>query len=442
MKSIRFFLIIVILSTITLMAFLSAINGYRDSMNMIEQLFDSELVIKAEILAAMYSDEHSEPRQTAQNDITFDMYSFQIWQDRRLLSRSLNTPMTPVTEFKPGFQNRNFSNHRWRIYSVYHPAADAWIFSAERIDNRHSLAENIILEALVPVVIMIPVLGILIWYIVNYGLSPLTKLATELNTKRANDLSPLTLEKQPLELVQVVNSTNDLLIRLKASFIREKRFAADAAHELQTPISALKIHLYNLSKTFPADVHSFEQLKSAVDRMGQLIEQILNLNRTAPGHYLGQFTRVDIYDLAQEVISREHHFFEQKKIQLTFKGNHCQLECEPLALDILLQNLLSNACKYTPEGGLVFVSINCNSRFVQLQVEDSGPGVTAKLHERLFDRFYRLDGDCHKSGTTGCGLGLAIVKQIVELHHASIKLGQSSLAGGLRVNIVFPREKK
>jgi len=442
MKSIRLFLIIIILSTITLMVFLSALSGYRDSMTMAEQLFDSKLVNKADIISMMFSAPHPEAQETKHIIATSDMYSFQIWQDSLLLSHSLNTPKSPIAHFKPGFQDGNFLNHRWRIYSVYNQISNVWVFTAERMDIRYDLAENIILEAVVPVVIMIPILGILIWTIVSYGLLPLKKLATELSTKRADDLSPLSIEKQPVELIQVVNSTNDLLLRLKSSFLREKRFAADAAHELRTPISAIKVHLYNLSKIIPADEHSLMQLNLAVDRMGHLVEQILNLNHTAPEHYISRFTTTDIYDLAQEIIIREHRSFEEKNLQLALQGEHCNIEGEPHALDILLQNLLTNACKYTPQDGSVLVSISCNARTVQLQVEDSGPGVAKEQYNRLFDRFYRLDGDCHKSGTTGCGLGLAIVQQIVDLHHATIKLAQSSLAGGLLVTVVFPIEQK
>lgn len=440
MNSIKTFLLIVMLAALTLMIFLSALNGYRDSLIKAEQLFDSQLVDKAQLLSVSLSEPATTPEVNKKNN-DIDFFIFQIWRDNQLILHSIKSPNTPIAPMIQGFSDRNFLNHRWRTYSHYNQDSNVWILTAERMDIRYSLAENVILESVLPVVIMLPLLGILIWTIISYGLSPLRKLATELGNKRADDLSPLAIEKQPVELKQVVNSTNDLLQRLKSSFQREKRFASDAAHELRTPISAIKIHLHNLSKTIPNEDHSFKQLQSSVDRMGHLVEQILALNRTSHEKYVTRFKTVDIYNLTQEVIVREYKQFDKKNMQIALEGEHCNIEGDPFALDVLVQNLLSNACKYTPEGGSVLVTIHCDKSNATFQVEDSGPGVPEQQYERLFDRFYRLNGDCHDSGTIGCGLGLAIVKQIVDLHHAKISLSHSSFPSGLLVNIIFSTKK-
>jgi len=437
MNSIKTFLLIVTLASLTLMIFLSALNGYRDSLIKAEQLFDSELADKAQLLSISLSDT-SIKRNIEQKKTNIDFFVFQVWKDNKLILHSLQSPSNAIAPFQQGFNDRNFLSHRWRTYSHYNQDSDLWILTAERMDIRYSLAENIILESVLPVVIMLPLLGILIWTIISYGLSPLRKLAGELGSKRADDLSPLAIDKQPVELKQVVNSTNDLLYRLKSSFQREKRFASDAAHELRTPISAIKIHLHNLSKNIPAEDHSFKQLQLSVDRMGHLVEQILDLNRTSHEKYITRFKTLDLYNLAQEVIAREYPQFDKKNLQIALEGEHCDIEGDPFALDVLLQNLLTNACKYTPEGGSVLVSVLVDKANVELLVQDSGPGVPEEQYKRLFDRFYRLNGDCHDSGTLGCGLGLAIVKQIVELHHAKISLGHSSFSSGLLVNIEFP----
>ncbi len=467
MKSIRTFLIIVILSTVTLMAFLSALNGYQDSMAKAEQLFDSELVDKSHLLlqaflartlidnkidmtstqplnatvsensASLIKDIELENEQMAAEN---NFFAFQIWHQGNLLLRSSHAPQKAIAHFEKGFNDSNFLNHRWRTYSYYNNTSNLWILTAERTDIRYVLAENIILDSILPVVIMLPLLGILIWTIVSFGLSPLRKLAKELGNKRVDDLSPLSIDEQPIELIQVVNSTNDLLKRLKSSFLREKRFASDAAHELRTPISAIKIHLHNLAAMVPENEHSFLQLKSSVDRMGHLVEQILNLNRTSPDQYISRFNTIDLYKLAQELIIREYPQFNEKNIQLALEGEPCNIEGDPFALEVLLQNLMTNACKYTPDGGSVIVTISEKQTDIQLQIQDSGPGVPKEQYERVFDRFYRLNGDSHDSGTMGCGLGLAIVQQIVELHQAKITLGHSSFSSGLLVNIIFPKE--
>ncbi len=455
MKSIRNFLITVILSTITLVVFLSALNGYRDSMSKAEELFDMALVDKANLLSIVFSlfNRNEQYQALKKSEIINlmqarhpeikgnDVFLFQIWQENNLLLRSLQTPEQPICDFKSGFQTKNIAGHRWRAYGVYNDKANLWILTAERIDIRYVLAENIILETILPVIIMLPLLGVLIWILISYGLLPLRKLAHALGNKKADDLSPLPIEQQPVELVQVVNSTNDLLQRLKDSFVREKRFASDAAHELRTPISAIKVHLHNLSHILPKDNHSFKQLNNSVNRMGHLVEQILNLNRTSSDQYISKFTEVDLYHIAQEVIAREYTQFADKTLQIELEGESIKINGDPFALDVLLQNLLSNACKYSREGDFVRVAINTRIESVELKVEDSGPGVPENQYGRLFDRFYRLHGDRHNSGTTGCGLGLAIVQQIAELHHAGIALGHSAFSTGLSVRVIFNREE-
>jgi len=444
MKSIKLFLLIVIISVITLLVFLATLNGYRDSMNKAELLFDSNLVDKAKLLSTVLLKKDLSNKVAAgskkYNLEQNNTFVFQIWQSEQLILSSNDSPDMPIGRFKAGFQHANFAGHRWRVYCDYNLNINVWTFTAERIDIRYILAETIILEIILPVVIMLPFLGLLIWTIISYGLYPLKQLSQTLSQKRADDLSPLALEKHPGELLQLVNSINGLFHRLQDSFLREKRFASDAAHELRTPISAIKVHLHNLSTLVDSDNHSLIQLKSSVDRMGYLIEQILNLNRTSNEQYSTQFSSIDIYQLTQRVIARDYHHFEQKKQQIELLGTQCLINGDPFSLDILIQNLLSNANKYTPENGHIEVSLVNKEDYICLQVQDSGPGVSKVYYERLFDRFYRLNGDRNNSGITGCGLGLAIVKQIADLHQAEIKVGPSKYPTGLKLSILFIKQ--
>ena len=247
MNSIRSFLIAVILSVMTLSIFLSALHGYRSGIFNARQIFDSELADTAQLLSVVRNDYH--PGEIAALETT--RYVFQIWQGTTLLVRSANTPDMPIAPFKSGFHDRNFNTHRWRTYSLYNETSGRWVITAERLDIRNSLAENIVLESVLPVMLLLPVLAVLIWIVVGRGLAPLERLANVLGHKRADDLSPIPLENQPVELTRLTRSANDLLARLKASFEREKQFTANAAHELRTPVSALKIHLHNLSRELP-----------------------------------------------------------------------------------------------------------------------------------------------------------------------------------------------
>ena len=423
-----------LMAIMTLTVFLSALQGYRSSIAEVQQLFDSELQERARMLAIAGSGRKVESESYA----IADQYAFQVWQDGSLLQRSSNTPMTMISNLHGGYQDTNFGSYRWRTYTWIDTSQDRRAVTAERIDIRNMLAERIIMKSVMPVIVTLPVAGLLIWLIVGYGLAPLRNLAAHLGNRRAEDLKPIHETRQPVELMQVITSTNDLLSRLEASFSREKRFASDAAHELRTPISALKVHLHNMSKNVSPGDHDLVQLEAATDRMGSVVEQILALHRTAPDQYVSRFREVDLYQLVQQVIISMYDEFEQRDIQLELTGEHALMSGDRFALETLVKNLLDNACKYTPEGGNVLLAVDLTDAGVRLQVEDSGPGVSEELYGRIFDRFYRANGDRHQSAVVGCGLGLAIVRHIADIHGASIKLEKSSFESGLCVSVWFP----
>lgn len=423
------------MATMTLTIFLSTLHGYQSSLKEVQQLFDDELAIKARLLAITgnhlpFGDEvYSVPGQ----------YAFQVWQDGQSLQRSDNTPVTAIAELETGYGYANFGRYRWRTFTFPEPGGKRVAITAERVDIRNALAERIILKSVIPVVLALPVAGLLIWLIVGYGLAPLRNLAASLRIRRAEDLSPLLLDHQPVELKQVVSSTNDLLGRLEGSFAREKQFASDAAHEMRTPISALKVHLHNLSQGLPGEDHDLVQLKVATVRMGNLVDQILSLYRTSPDQYMARFREIDLYLCAQEMIVTLYPEFDGKNIQLELTGTHALMQGDRFALDTLMKNLLDNACKYAPSGGQVHVDITADKSCVILLIEDSGPGVPEEQYQRIFDRFYRLGGDQHETGVVGCGLGLAIVRHIADLHGAEIELQKSSFESGLAIRVCFPR---
>jgi two-component system sensor histidine kinase QseC len=436
-KSIRIFLVVVLMATITLTVFLSSLHGYRSSMAGVQQLFDAELADRAHLLVTVV-DERTAAGTVVQAS---NKYAFQLWQNGELILRSNNTPDTAIAAFESGYRDTNFGQHRWRTYT-WHDAASGgrWAMAAEQLATRNALAEKVILESVLPVVMALPVTGLLIWFVVGSGLSPLRRLAGHLRNRHANDLAPVPLERQPRELMQLVTSTNELLQRLQASFNREKRFASDAAHELRTPLSALKVHLHNIAQDLPAANHELQQLVAATGRMENLIEQILSLYRTAPDQYMARFDEIDIYQLVQDVMASAYDNFENKAIQLELCGDATRMAGDRFALMTLVQNLLDNACKYTPPGGYVRVTVSEDSDSVILQIEDSGPGIPDAQRTRVFDRFYRLGGDQHESGVIGCGLGLAIVNHIAELHAATVELGVSGFGSGLLVSVIFPRK--
>jgi len=179
-------------------------------------------------------------------------------------------------------------------------------------------------------------------------------------------------------------------------------------------------------------------LSDTTGRLEHVVEQILDLYRSSPDQYNSTFIPIDLTLLAQEVLACEYERFDMKGQKLEFEGENCQMAGDHFALTTLLRNLLSNANKYTPEGGQVLVSVNKTAGGIELKVEDNGPGIPEQEQATVFERFYRIGRDRHASGEIGCGLGLAIVKRIVNLHEATISISPSRFGRGTAFHISFP----
>lgn len=432
MNSIRVFLVVVILAVITLFWFLSTLRGYQSSMQEAERLFDKQLLDTARLIANIHTE------QTARNIGSDASLAFQVWRGQSLVAASSNAPDDPIAAFDHGFDFANFAGYRWRTASHFDPASRNWILVADRTDLRYTLAENVILESLTPTLLGLPVVGVLIWLIVTGGLRPLRTLARELGSKQADDLRPLAIESPKRELEQIVSSCNGLLQRLETSLLRERQFASDAAHELRTPIAALKLEVYNLAQDPGTDMEMADELQRTVERLGHIVEQILDLYRSSPDRYNAQFERLDLCRLAREAVAEQFPAFESKGQNVVFEGRDCPVDGDRFALLTLLTNLLSNANKYTPAGGRVLVSVERRGDNACLAVEDSGPGIPEDQRASIFERFYRIGRDRHPSGEPGCGLGLAIVQRLVELHRGRIRVSGSRFGNGAAFEVCLP----
>jgi two-component system sensor histidine kinase QseC len=437
LKSIRRYLVIILLSAITLINFLSAVQGYRGGMSQAEQTFDQQMINVAQIIADIDSfEDHELPEMVA------DTLVYQIWTvNGVLLERTRNAPFELITQLESGFNFANFANYRWRTYAMFDEHHHHWVLLAQRMDIRYEMADRIIVESILPVVIGIPVAGLIIWFFVGSGLSPLYKLASQLHKKHVEDLTPLKLDNPPQELAQVLHSVNQLMQRLSDSVTREKRFASDAAHELRTPISVLKIHLHNLLHDHPELKSQTAEFQSSLDRLEHLVDQMLALYRCAPDQYIAKFETVDLYKLAQDVIAQQYQSIEQRQQTIELLGNSVEISANSFAIETLIQNLLSNAVKYSPEGSELRIETGMLNGQAYIRVEDSGPGIKQENRAQVFERFYRVVEDTDtlsNSPVTGCGLGLAIVQNIAHQHHARIELSDSSYVSGLAVTVIFP----
>ncbi len=436
MSSIRRFLITLLLSIIILTIFSSILQGYQASNKEIQQQMDERLIDMAKLLTNLHS-------YTSDMDIPIDSgdsFAFQIFNSQKELIYYSNAADTqPIAPLKQQFENVNFNGYRWRSYAFLDTKHQLWILVAERLDIRFNLAEKIVLKSLLPIMLEVPLAALLIWLIVGHALKPLTILSNALKNKRENDLSPLKITQPYSEIEHVIQSSNKLLKRLTLSFEREKHFASNVAHELRTPLSILKIDLFNLKQKLGGENTDIQVLQLSVDRMEHLVQQILTLYRTTPDQFMATFAWLDLNTMVQDIIAEHYDIFDKKSQSIELIGQVCYLNGDQSALSILLLNLIENANKYTPQGGKIRVILEEQLEHIMLQVEDSGVGIDPSQYKRVFERFYRVDGDCHASNEVGCGIGLSIVKHIVDLHNADISLQASHFTTGLRIKVLFPK---
>lgn len=445
MRSIKFFLVSGILATLILFNFIAALQGYQSSMDEADRLFDNQMLDLARLVSNLDFTHPDVDEVRLGNDLTF-----QVWEGSALVAASNNAPDAPILEFSPGFEYANFNGYRWRTFTRFDNSRDRWVIVAERTDLRFVLAENVVIESVIPMLLGIPLVGLLIWVIVAHGLRPLAEFSAELKQKRANDLTPVLSANSRVELDQTIESVNGFIARLSTTMERESRFSADAAHELRTPISALKVQLHNLSRDIDTSNDSYQQLQQGVERMQHLLEQLLALYRTTPEQFESNSTQVDLYAITQQQIALRYPAFEAKQQQIELEGAAAVIVGDKFALETLLSNLLLNANKYTPVGGRVNVRVETGIQSglqstadeICLTVEDNGPGIPPQDRKAVFERFHRGSSAIAASETPGCGLGLTIVQHITELHNARVTLEDSSFASGCAFRIYFGKQAK
>ncbi|WP_024613092.1 ATP-binding protein [Pseudoalteromonas sp. TB64] len=436
--SIRKRLTLILLSMMVLTCFLALVKGYQKSMNHGENLLDDELKIVAGVLI-------EQPLSITTNAVQLSNDSsqlvYQIWQEDKLLSGSLFLSNLQ-THFDDGFQTANIAGQRMRVFVLNKQTRKVII--AEPISKRFELAEAVILSAMLPMLWAVPLLAVFISFFVKYALAPLTRLSKQLAVRQANDFTPINWQVTDEEIKPVINRLNDLFKRVETAYLRERFFASDAAHELRTPLSSLKINVHNLAKQYLEDeyVNTHKQnqelhaMSQGINRLSNIVEQMLILGRTQPEQWQKQFSEQSLLTITQQAVSELYEKIDEKDQNISLEGDDFIINGDEFTLTTLISNLLSNAIKYTPTKGKITIKLACNNNQYSWQIDDSGPGMTNAQKERVFNRFYRVGGDQHPSGEQGAGLGMAIVQHIIAIYGASIHLANSHL-GGLTVKVTF-----
>ncbi len=434
MRSLRIYLIAVIFAVVCLGNFVAALHGYRESLDRAQKFFDRQLVDLAEQISVLAANNSSLPE-----NIFADDSFFQVWHQEALIASSKNADQLLLDPETQGFRYLSHQGVRWRVYSRINPKENKeTVVVGRRSDLYNSIIDALIIDAIGPIIWSLPVLCVLIWLVIGTGLKPLRSLADLLRGRQAADLEAIDPQDYPLELKTIIAALNDFMTRLASAYDREKRFASDAAHELRTPLAGMKAALYNLKEDQEIPEAVFESLRTSIDRLSHSVEQILVLYRLTPESFRERAQGFDLAVTAREVIASLYDRAAEKDQDVSLNADSTLLQADEFAAQTLMKNLLDNAIKYTPHGGVIRISIGRQQSRVFIRVEDSGAGIPAEDRERVFDRFYRVGGDRHASLQDGCGLGLAIVRHIVDLHQGEVHLGESSELGGLLIEITLP----
>jgi len=350
----------------------------------------------------------------------------------RVLVRSASAPGAPFAPLDPGFTTLDIGGDDWRVFTLR--AGDAWVQVAERDDVRGELAEKLAFAAAAPLFAGIPLLLVLLSLVIRHGLTPLSALAHQVAARQPGSIAPITLARNPAEIAPLVEALNGLLSRVRHALERERRFTADAAHELRTPLAALKVHAQNAARasTEAERRASLERMLQGLERTVYLAEQMLALSRAAAP---GEAGRVELRALAQEAIEAVQPRAQERRvsIELAAQGDDA-VRGERQKLLSLVTNLLDNAVRYGPEGGRVRLELVRDGAELRLAVDDAGPGIPPELRARIFESYYRIPG----SAGTGSGLGLAIVKEIAQAHGARVAVEDGPGGRGTRVVVRFP----
>lgn len=364
--------------------------------------------------------------------------AFQIWRGDELRLRSLTAPEIPMAD-RIGYTDQSFGNKDWRVFGYRDPVDGIVVYVAEQKDIRAELADYFTRDTLMPLIIALPVLGIVLWGGVRNGLLPLQRFAKDVAQRRAEDANPLDATQAPNEVRSVAVSINGLFSRVAKALDRERRFTADAAHELRTPLASLKTQAQVALRSRNDEERNaaLQKIVSGVDRATHLVEQMLTLARLEPGASEAMFEKVDLVQVAKEVAIELDAQANSKHIDLGVASEGEQavtIKANRIAVAIMIRNLIDNAIRYTPEGGVVDVTLRNTEGNSELTVTDSGPGIAEIERERVLDRFYR-----GQSGAvaTGCGLGLSIVQRIVDLHRAKLEFATPPSGKGLLVKVMF-----
>lgn len=432
MTSIRARLLVALLAMVALASLLAGALTYRRVLAETSTLFDYQLRQMALSLRSQVSLAPRLELPPQQGDADFVVQIWDPFGARIYLSR----PGLPLLDrVVLGFETLDLGGDSWRVYGLQ--TIDGVIQIAQPVRVREALARRAALRVAMPLLLLLPLLGGASAWVVRSSLRPLQRIADDVQRRDVHTLAPVVAIPVPQEAAPLIDALNRLLVRLQAAFATQRAFVADAAHELRSPLTAVRLQLQLLDRApdEAARHQARSELGAAVDRAIHLVEQLLTLARSEPRAVPDDLQLLPLEEPVALGLTDNHALAAARGIDLSLDAEPgTVVRGDPEALRVMVRNLVDNAVRYTPVGGRVKVRVRQTDTDVCLEVIDSGPGIPAADRERAFDRFYRRAS----APEGGSGLGLAIVRAIAERHGARVALRDAD-GGGLHVTVSLPR---
>lgn len=372
---------------------------------------------------------------THESEVGFQVFDRQ----GKLVLGTINLMTLPATpDDRSAYHDLKKQHHVWRVFNYVDPNSAYVIRVADRYDSREDIVHTLWLDHGLPFLFGLPVLALLVGWAVGRGLRPLASLTTALSAREPGSRARIVLPDAPRELRPVLNALNEQLDRQEDALERERRFSADVAHELRTPLASIQLNLESAMETLDSDEiqDSLAGAHGSVATLGRRIEQLLALAKLEVGAASSPFEAVDLVEVADGVVKELTPGLQRRGVELGFdlQDSRVVVQGYAPALVALLRNLLENSLRYVPAGGRIQLAVVQNQQEATLEVIDNGPGIPPERRHAVFARFHREAG----SRGEGYGLGLSIVARAASLHRATIELLDSPFGRGLRVRVSIP----
>ncbi len=416
----------------------AALITWRDAQHEIDELLDGHLAQAAALMLVQAAGDHDDVYDTPVLHKYAPHVVFQVFVHGQLITRSANAGEQALAPQTEGFATvRREDGEPWRVVAAHQAEHEVTVLVGEKLESRQAILWAVMRSLLGPLLLALPLFAAALWWSVRKGLAPIRDLREALESRPPSAVEPVPLLGMPRELQPLVQTLNGLLERIDRMVQIERRFTADAAHELRTPIAAIRMQA-QVALGAGDDVagrnHALQTTLAGCDRASHLVDQLLTLARLEAASAAPALA-VDLGALARRVAGELVYVALGRQQEITVLVDaDCPVAANEALLGVLVRNLIDNALRYSPDGARVDVTVHRHANGAVLQVQDSGPGMAQDAIAHLGERFFRVLGN----DQTGSGLGWSIVRRLLDVFGAEAQIGRSQELGGLLVRVYWP----